>query len=106
MAPTELICGSVSDPAIDIRQVDVFFIASTCMPAHVLLEIAHAIGHQCPVGTLVISTNYDLVTERMLCEATCNYFQLEKVSQRDGYCWVVGGQSIAYTYRLVESAAL
>ncbi|CAB9500559.1 Histone methylation protein DOT1 [Seminavis robusta] len=105
LAPIELVCASISDPTLDISQVDVFFIASTCMPESVLVEIAHAIGCQCRVGTLVMSTDYELLTERTFCERTNKYFQLEKLSQTDGYCWIVGGVSTAFTYRLEESAA-
>jgi hypothetical protein len=75
------------------------------MPEPVLVEIAHAIGRYCRVGTLVISTDYELIVDRTLSESTGQYFQLEKLHQKDGYCWVVGGISTAYIYRLVESAA-
>ena len=106
LAPIELTCVSISDPSVvNVSDVELFFIASTCMPEHVLVEIAHAIGQQCQVGTIVISTDYELITERTLCEGTGKYFQLEKLSQTDGYCWVVGGVSTAFTYRLIESAA-
>ena len=106
LAPIELTCGSISDPAVaDVSNVELFFIASTCMPESVLVEIAHAIGRQCRVGTLVISTDYELITDRTLCESTGKYFQLKKLTQTDGYCWVVGGVSTAFTYQLTESAA-
>jgi SAM-dependent methyltransferase len=105
LAPMELICGSISDATVvDISDVDVFFIASTCMPPAVLLEIANAIGRRCCNGTLVITTDQELVTERTYCEATGKHFEFQKVSQTDGYCWVVGGVSTGFTYRLAETA--
>lgn len=103
LAPIELTCGSIQDPSLDISNVDMFFIASTCMSEPVLEDIASAIGRQCHTGTLVISTDYELPTKRTLVTETGECFKLEKLSEMDGYCW--GGVSTAFIYRLEETAA-
>ena len=102
LAPMDLTCGSISDPATDISDVDVAFVSSSAMPAEVLEMISKAVGSQCKVGTVVVSTDYQLPTEGVVDGMS---YRLELLDTMDGYCWIVGGTSTAYFYRLVESCS-
>ena len=102
LAPIDLTCGSIGDPATFIGDVDVAFISSSAMPAEVLEMISRAVGKQCKVGTVVVSTDYEIPTEGVVDGMA---YRLELLDTMDGYCWIVGGTSTAYFYRLVESCS-
>lgn len=102
LAPMDLTCGSIGDPATFIGDVDVAFVSSSAMPAEVLEMISRAVGMQCKVGTIVVSTDYEIPTEGVVDGMT---YRLELLDTMDGYCWIVGGTSTAYFYRLAKSCS-
>lgn len=101
MAPIDLTHGSIGDPATFIGDVDVAFISSSAMPPEVLAMISRAVGAQCKVGTIVVSTDYEIPREGIV---DGKPYRLELLETMDGYCWIVGGTSTAYFYRLVKSS--
>jgi len=103
LCPTELTCGSIDDPATTfIGDVDCAFVASSCMSPEVMQMIATAVGTQCRAGTVITTTDYELPLEGSVGGRPWRMEQLDTV---DGYCWVVGGLSTAYIYRVVQSLA-
>lgn len=100
MAPIELTRGSIGDPYTYIADIDVAFISSSAMTSDVLEMISVAVGTQCKVGTIVVSTDYEIPSEGIVDGKS---YKLELLEVLDGYCWVVGGTSTAYFYRLVQS---
>lgn len=108
LSPIELQCASIGDPDTFIADVDVCFAAASCMTEEVLDMISRAVATQCKMGTIVITTDYEIPTSGMIendnGEGTPYKFDL--LETMDGYVWVVGGTCTAYFYRLVEGARL
>jgi hypothetical protein len=102
MAPIELTNGSIGDDSTFVGDVDVFFISSSAMPSEVLDMISKAVGKQCKPGTVVVSTDYEIPREGVI---DGKPYRLELLETMDGYCWIVGGKSTAYYYRLVQSCS-
>lgn len=102
MAPIELTNGSIGDPETFVGDVDVFFISSSAMPSEVLDMISKAVGKQCKPGTIVVSTDYEIPREGVI---DGKPYRLDLLETMDGYCWIVGGKSTAYFYRLVQSCS-
>ena len=106
MSPVNLQCASIGDSATFIGDVDVFFAAASCMSEEVLEMISKAVGTQCKVGTIVITTDYEIPTSGTVANTNGaeTPYRFELLEQMDGYVWVVGGICTAYFFRLVEGA--
>jgi hypothetical protein len=102
MAPMDFTHGSIGDPNTYIGDVDVAFVSSSAMPPQVLEMISKAVGKQCKVGTIVVSTDYEIPREGIVDGLPYKFELIEVV---DGYCWIVGGTSTAYFYRLIQSCS-
>jgi hypothetical protein len=102
LAPIELTNGSIGDPETYIGDIDIAFITSSAMPSEVLDMISKAIGAQCKPGTVVVSTDYEIPRQGIV---EAKPYRLELLESMDGYCWIVGGTSTAYFYRLVEACS-
>lgn len=106
MAPIELTNGSIGDPTTFIGDVDVAFVMCSTLPEDVRGMVSQAVGTQCRPGSIVIAIDYPIPTEGTTTTTTSGQYQparryeLELMEKLDGYCWVVGGTSTAYIYRL------
>ena len=87
-----------------MKQVEIF--KRIIMEKEVLEMISKAVGTQCKVGTIVITTDYEIPTSGTVANTNGaeTPYRFELLEQMDGYVWVVGGICTAYFFRLVEGA--
>jgi hypothetical protein len=109
LAPIQLTCGSFDDPYEFFGDADIVFVFSTAMPYHVMVNIARAVGRQCPPGCLVITTEYQLPLGGTIephpddPHLPHGDYKLELVETLSGTNSAVGGESTAFVHRVVES---
>jgi len=110
LSPIDFSCGSFDDPYEYFGDADCIFVFSSCMSPELMNNLAKAIGRQCKVGTIIITTEFTLPLSKGTIEPMIfdpdmpsGDFQFELLEQIDGYCWLVGGQSTGYIHRLTES---
>jgi len=109
MAPMEFVCGSFEDPYCYFGDADCVFVFSSCMSQELLTSLAAAIGRQCKPGTIVITTDYMLPLEGQIDpfekdeRVPWGSYKLSLLEKVDGWCWLTGGASTAFVYRVQQS---
>eukprot|EP00536_Pseudo-nitzschia_multiseries_P004072 jgi/Psemu1/237266/estExt_Genewise1.C_660022 len=109
LAPIQLECGSFLDPYSSFCDANVLFCFSSCLPKHLLTELARSIGRQALPGTIVITTEYQLPLGGVLDplpddpEYPSGEYEFELVDTFSGDCTAVGGVSTVFIYRVVKS---
>ena len=109
MAPIQFDCGSFDDPYnIYYGDADIIFIFSSCMGSDLVQDtLAKSLGRQCPVGTIIITTDYMLPLHGYIPpnendeRIPYGNYRLKFLESVDGWCWLTGGASTAYIH-LVE----
>lgn len=106
LSPIEFLCASFDDPEVQLGDADCIFVFSTCMSSQLMETIAQSIGRQCRPGTVVITIDSEIPTEGILSgddDETERRFQFQLMESMDGWCWITGGESTAYLYKVVQS---
>ena len=109
MAPIQFKCGSFTNPYEHLSDIDVAFIFSSCMKPNLIQELSIAIGRQCKVGTIIITTEYPLylkgTIEPIENDNTMPFgeYEIQLIEKIDGWCWLMGGKSTAYIHRVTKS---
>ena len=109
MAPIQLTCGSFTNPYEHLSDIDVAFVFSSCMKSNLIQELSIAIGRQCKVGTIIITTEYPLYLSGSIGpiedDTTMPFgtYEIQLIEKIDGWCWLMGGKSTAYIHRVVKS---
>lgn len=111
MAPVQLICGSFSDPYTYFGDASIIFIFASAFED--LSELSISIARQCHPGTIIITTDNQLCLQGTIPAipgddnfSTESPFRFDLLQEHDGYCWVTGGRTTAYLYRLVQSLGI
>jgi hypothetical protein len=108
MAPILLDCGSFDDPYnIYYGDADIIFIFSSCMGSDLVQnKLVQALGRQCQIGTIIITTDYMLPLQGYIppnendSRIPHGNYQLKLLESIDGWCWLTGGASTAYIHRV------
>jgi len=109
LAPVQFSCGSFQDPYEYIGDVDVAFAFSTCYTEEMMKDLSQAFGRQCKSGTIVITTDIRLPMQGYIdplvndSEMPFGEYEFELMETIQGWCWLTGGESVAYIYQLVKS---
>lgn len=109
LAPIELTCGSFEDPYVYIGDSDLIFVFSSCMSDDMMSSLSKAFGRQCKPGTIIITTDYALPLSGHIQpleedeSMPSGPYKLDLLESIDGWCWLTGGQSVAYVHRVVSS---
>jgi len=109
LAPIQLECGSFLDPYSSFCDANVLFCFSSCLPKHLLIELARSIGRQALPGTIVITTEYQLPLGGVLDPLPddpgypSGEYEFELVDTFSGDCTAVGGVSTVFIHRVVKS---
>jgi len=109
MAPIQFKCGSFTNPYEHLSDIDVAFIFSSCMKPNLIQELSIAIGRQCKVGTIIITTEYPLYLSGSIDpiedDVTMPFgtYEIQLLEKIDGWCWLMGGKSTAYIHRVTKS---
>jgi len=98
MAPVDLHCADVTDPSnTDLRDVDVAFVFSTCMPPDLMGRLAQAAARQMLPRTVLVT-----IDQRLPQDASSSKEWWELVHTMDGSNALVGGTSTAFVYQRRE----
>jgi len=109
MAPIQFKCESFTNPYEHLSDIDVAFVFSSCMNTNLIQELSIAIGRQCKVGTIIITTEYPLylsgTIEPIEDDVTMPFgeYEIQLIEKIDGWCWLMGGKSTAYIHRVTKS---
>ena len=109
MAPIQFKCGSFTNPYEHLSDIDVAFVFSSCMKPNLIQELSIAIGRQCKVGTIIITTEYPLYLSGTIDpienDTTMPFgtYEIQLLEKTDGWCWLMGGKSTAYIHRVTKS---
>lgn len=112
LAPIEFVCGSFEDPFVSFLDADLIFVFSSAFPKHVMDSLSRSIGTKCKPGTIVVTIDYMLHLEGIVepsisqeygFDLPTGRYKLELIEETDGWCWLTGGLSTAYIYRVVVS---
>jgi len=109
MAPIQFKCGSFTNPYEHLSDIDVAFVFSSCMKSNLIQELSIAIGRQCKVGTIIITTEYPLYLSGTIDpienDVTMPFgeYEIRLLEKIDGWCWLMGGKSTAYIHRVTKS---
>mmetsp|Transcript_23349 Transcript_23349/g.34309 ORF Transcript_23349/g.34309 Transcript_23349/m.34309 type:complete len:380 (-) Transcript_23349:1251-2390(-) len=100
LATIQLTQGSFLDPSISLGDIDCAFVFSSCYTSELMQGLSDAIGRQCKVGTIVITTDYKLQLEGTIEPGS---YEMEIIEVMEGFNEVTGGQSTAYIHRVIKS---
>ncbi|KAL3781833.1 hypothetical protein HJC23_011142 [Cyclotella cryptica] len=109
LAPIQFTCGSFSDPYQYLGDIDCAFVFSSCMKPPLLKQLSIAIGRQFRPGSIVITTEFPLVLRGLIHpleeddSMPHGEYEVELLERVDGWCWLMGGESTAYIYRVKKS---
>lgn len=111
MAPIQFDCGSFDDPYnIYYGDADIIFIFSSCMGSDLVQnKLVQALGRQCQIGTIIITTDYMLPLDGYIPPNDLDdripfgNYRLKLLESVDGWCWLTGGASTAYIHRVEQS---
>lgn len=109
MARIQFKCGSFTNPYEHLSDIDVAFVFSSCMKPNLIQELSIAIGRQCKVGTIIITTEYPLYLSGTIDpienDSTMPFgtYEIQLLEKIDGWCWLMGGKSTAYIHRVSKS---
>ena len=109
MAPIQFKCGSFTNAYEHLSDIDVAFVFSSCMKSNLIQELSTAIGRQCKVGTIIITTEYPLYLSGTIdpiendTTMPSGTYEIQLLEKIDGWCWLMGGKSTAYIHRVTKS---
>ncbi len=111
MAPIQFDCGSFDDPYnIYYGDADIIFIFSSCMGSDLVQhKLVQALGRQCRIGTIIITTDYMLPLSGYIPRNQNDeriphgIYRLKLLESIDGWCWLTGGTSTAYIHLVEQS---
>ena len=111
MAPIQFDCGSFDDPYnIYYGDADIIFIFSSCMGSDLVQhKLAQALGRQCRIGTIIITTDYMLPLSGYIPPNQNDEriphgdYRLKLLESIDGWCWLTGGASTAHIHLVEQS---
>lgn len=106
MAPIEMTCGSFDDPYCFYGDSNIVFCFSSAMPSQIMIQLARSVGRQCVPGTIVLTTEYQLPLGGAILDetdTTIGQYKFEMIETMTGPCNAVGGESLVYIHRVVES---
>jgi hypothetical protein len=105
----EWTCGSFTDPYVYFGDSQIIFCFSTCMDQSTINSLGQAMGRQCRIGTIVITTDYPLPATGDIAPVEWDDripygpYAIDCVHEMDVWCWLLGGPSKAYLHRVTKS---
>lgn len=112
LAPIEFVQGSFDDPFMYFSDADLVFSFASAFPKDVMKKLSRAIGTKCKPGTVVVTIDHNLdhvgviepsVSQDYGFDLPTGPYKLDLLEQLDGWCWLTGGISTAYIYRVETS---